>query len=139
MGYGLIHNTPTERIAWWRLQLHRSLHWLCLAATITLALLAPLAGPVFALAGHAPHVREHEVTFASILFSPTSDIYLYLAIPIKAWLFGLLYLAFETYQSRRGGTNIDHSAHFWGAIFGLMLPAALKPSLLTDFLAAIFG
>jgi MATE family multidrug resistance protein len=38
-----------------------------LAAGAVLALLAPLAGPVFALAGHEAAVRAHEVTYASIL------------------------------------------------------------------------
>ena len=38
-----------------------------LAAGTVLALLAPLAGPAFSLAGHEARVRAHEVTFASIL------------------------------------------------------------------------
>ncbi len=93
--------------------------------------------PSFASIGASGAVSA--VTFASILFSPDSNIYLYAAIPIKAWLFGILYLAFETYASRRGGSNIDHAAHFWGAVFGLGLPVLLKPSLFPDFIQAIIG
>lgn len=93
--------------------------------------------PGFASIGASGAVSA--VTFASILFSPNSNIYLYAAIPIKAWLFGILYLAFETYQGRRGGSNIDHAAHFWGAVFGLTLPSMLKPELLSNFLQAIIG
>ena len=93
--------------------------------------------PSFASIGASGAVSS--VLFASILFSPNSEIYLYAAIPIKAWIFGILYLAFETYQGRRGGDNIDHAAHFWGAVFGLTFPAMLKPSLIMDFVHAIVG
>ena len=93
--------------------------------------------PSFASIGASGAVSA--VTFASILFSPTSKIYFYAAIPVQAWIFGILYLAYESYQGRRGGTNIDHAAHFWGAIFGLTLPAMLKPSLIQEFLQAIIG
>ncbi len=93
--------------------------------------------PSFASIGASGAVSA--VTFASILFSPTSKIYFYAAIPMQAWLFGILYLAYETYQGRRGGTNIDHAAHFWGAIFGLTFPAVFHPELLKEFFEAIIG
>lgn len=38
-----------------------------LAAGLFVAALSPLAGPVFALAGHEPTVQSHEVTYARIL------------------------------------------------------------------------
>ena len=38
-----------------------------LAAGLAVAALAPLAGPVFDLAGHPPELRAYEVTFARIL------------------------------------------------------------------------
>jgi multidrug resistance protein, MATE family len=38
-----------------------------LAAGVLIAALSPLMGPVFALAGHDPAVRESEITFATIL------------------------------------------------------------------------
>ncbi len=41
--------------------------YFALAAGAVLASLAPLAGPVFDLAGHEPAVRVHEVTYARIL------------------------------------------------------------------------
>jgi MATE family multidrug resistance protein len=47
-----------------------------LAAGAVLALLAPLAGPAFALAGHEARVRAHEVTFASILLLGSAPVVL---------------------------------------------------------------
>jgi MATE family multidrug resistance protein len=41
--------------------------YFALAAGVVIAALAPLAGPVFAWAGHAPEVQIHEVPYARIL------------------------------------------------------------------------
>lgn len=61
------------------------------------------------------------VIFASILLSPNSKISLFiLPIGIPAYIFGPLYLLYCVYMSKRGGDGINHSAHFWGALFGIL-------------------
>lgn len=61
------------------------------------------------------------VLFASILWMPEGGIYLmFIPFEIPAWLFGILYLAFEYYMSKKGGTGIAHDAHFGGAVFGIL-------------------
>jgi|SRR5690554_14353 len=61
------------------------------------------------------------VLFASILWMPEGGIYLmFIPFEIPAWLFGILYLLFEFYMSKKGGTGIAHDAHFGGAIFGVI-------------------
>jgi hypothetical protein len=37
-------------------------------------------------------------------------------------------------MARRGRDNIGHDAHFWGAIFGVVLTIAYKPALFLDFI-----
>jgi len=37
-------------------------------------------------------------------------------------------------MARRGRDNIGHSAHFWGAVFGVAFTIALKPTLFLLFL-----
>jgi hypothetical protein len=37
-------------------------------------------------------------------------------------------------MARRGRDNIGHDAHFWGAIFGIALTIAMKPSLFLLFI-----
>ena len=32
----------------------------------------------------------------------------------------ITYLGYSVYMSKRGADNIGHSAHFWGALFGLV-------------------
>lgn len=61
------------------------------------------------------------VLFASILWYPQGGIYMmFIPVEIPAWLFGILYLAFEYYMSKRGNSGIAHDAHFGGAVFGLV-------------------
>lgn len=58
--------------------------------------------------------------FAFILWNPAQDLYLFLSIPIPAYIFGPLYLAIEYYAFRKGKTNIAHDAHIGGALFGII-------------------
>ncbi len=74
------------------------------------------------------------VVFTSILFSPWSMLYFFAIVPIPAIVFGVLYLWYESYANRRGGGNINHSAHIYGAIFGFIYPIIMKPTLLKEFI-----
>jgi membrane associated rhomboid family serine protease len=75
------------------------------------------------------------VVFASIILYPTGKIFLFfIPIPIPAPIFGIFYVAYEYYMAKRGGDNIGHDAHLWGAIFGVVFTLALKPGLALIFL-----
>jgi membrane associated rhomboid family serine protease len=78
------------------------------------------------------------VLFAAILIDPMSQImFIFLPIPIRAFIFGILYLWYSAYEANRGGDNIDHTAHYYGALFGFFFPMLLAPSLFTGFLDQI--
>ncbi|MBD80786.1 MAG: rhomboid family intramembrane serine protease [Crocinitomicaceae bacterium] len=80
------------------------------------------------------------VLFTSIILLPTSKIYvMFIPIGIPAYLFGPLYIGLEYYLDKRGGGRIAHDAHYWGALFGLVFPIALKPALFLEFIGQIFG
>ena len=80
------------------------------------------------------------VIFASILIDPLSSImFIFLPIPIKGFIFGALYLWYSSYAANRGGDNIDHTAHFYGAVFGFLFPLIFKPGLLLDFFAQVIA
>ena len=79
------------------------------------------------------------VVFAYIIISPTQKlIFLFLPVPLPAYLFGILFLAIEYYMGKKGQTNIGHNAHFWGAVHGIIFTVLLKPSLITTFFQQIF-
>ncbi len=80
------------------------------------------------------------IVFASIILYPAGEIFLFLIpIGIPAPLFGLFYLIYSAYMSKRGRDNIGHSAHFWGAVFGVVFTVAINFDFLRIFLASIFG
>lgn len=73
------------------------------------------------------------VVFAGIFLDPTIKIGLLILPPIiPGFVFGPLYLALSAYMSKRGGDNINHSAHFWGAIWGIVF-VIITCALLTPF------
>jgi membrane associated rhomboid family serine protease len=74
------------------------------------------------------------VVFTSIFFQPAASIYFYAVIPIPGIVFGVLYLAYSHFMSKRGGDNINHDAHFIGAVFGFIFPIFLEPRLFFVFL-----
>jgi len=75
------------------------------------------------------------VVFAFIILAPTQKLFfIFLPIPIPAYLFGLLFLGVEYYLDKKGGSNIGHNAHFWGAIHGVVFTIILKPQLITYFI-----
>lgn len=66
------------------------------------------------------------VIFAGLLLSPTTGVYLYfIPIPIPGFIFAPLYLLISVMMDRRGRDNINHSAHIWGAIYGLAFVVVL--------------
>ena len=74
------------------------------------------------------------VLFAAILFRPLDKIYLYDLIGIPGILLGVAYLVYSYYMNKKGGDFINHDAHMWGAIFGVVFTLALKPSILLHFI-----
>lgn len=74
------------------------------------------------------------VVFTSIFFAPLNRLYLFAAIPIPGIVFAVLYLFYSSYMSRRGGDNINHDAHFAGAVFGFVFPLFIDPALITNFI-----
>jgi membrane associated rhomboid family serine protease len=61
------------------------------------------------------------VVFAGLLLAPDVQVGFFIIPPIiPGFIFGPLYLLISVWLDRRGGDNINHSAHFWGALFGVL-------------------
>lgn len=80
------------------------------------------------------------VIYAFIMLAPTAKLgFMFIPVPIPAYLFGFIYLGIEYYMSKRGGTGIAHDAHFWGAIYGIVLMIILRPAVISEFINEIAG
>ncbi len=61
------------------------------------------------------------IVFAGIFLQPTMQIGLFFIPPIiPGFIFGPIYLALTVYLSKKGGGNINHSAHLWGSVYGIV-------------------
>ncbi len=74
--------------------------------------------------------------FAFIAFNPTATL-LFFFIPIPAWLFGILFIAYSAYAGKEYAGGINHYAHLIGALAGLLLTLAFEPYILKYWLALL--
>lgn len=78
------------------------------------------------------------VLFSSIMFEPLNPIYImFIPIGIPGFVLGTLYLIYSYYQGKRMSDNINHDAHLYGAIFGLVFTVLLRPGVIVSFVQQI--
>jgi membrane associated rhomboid family serine protease len=73
------------------------------------------------------------VLFSFILLGPWQQI-LVLVFPVPAIIYGGLFLFYSAYMSRKGGDHVNHDAHFYGALFGVIFTIAVRPDVVNIFL-----
>ena len=79
------------------------------------------------------------VIFAAMLWNPQIELYLFpIPIPIKAYVLAPLYLVFEYYSLKRGGSGIAHDAHIGGALFGILFVLLIDFTKGIEFLGLLF-
>jgi membrane associated rhomboid family serine protease len=80
------------------------------------------------------------VIFSYIMYNPVNTIYLMiLPIPIYAFVFGILYLIYCNYASKHARDNVNHDAHMFGALSGLIITLVLHPLIVHSFIEQITG
>ncbi len=76
------------------------------------------------------------VLFAFILLQPWSMILVFF-IPLPAILYAVLYIVYTFYMERQGSGNVNHSAHLWGAAYGIVFTILMEPRVIGVFLQAL--
>ncbi len=76
------------------------------------------------------------VLFAYILLAPWQRI-IVLVVPMPAIVYALLYTAYSLYMDRRGQGNVNHSAHLWGAAYGVLFTILINHRVLPHFIDAL--
>ena len=74
------------------------------------------------------------VVFAAIFFDPWNKIYFFGMIPMPGIVFAVGYLIYSWLMSSRNKDNVAHDTHFFGALFGFLVPILLNPHLFTFFI-----
>lgn len=54
-------------------------------------------------------------------------------------LYGALYLGAEVYMSKRGQGNVNHDAHIWGAVYGLVFGLLTDPTHGLSFIGQLLN
>lgn len=75
--------------------------------------------------------------FASIVIMPLSDICLFGIICLPGFILGILFLIYSYVKGQKGEDNINHDAHLYGAIFGIVFILILSPSSAGMFIEQI--
>ncbi len=77
------------------------------------------------------------VVFALVLFEPWGTVYLKFIIPIPFILYAVGYLIYSTYMAKKGGDGVGHSAHLWGALFGIVFFLIAYPNSIKIFMGQL--
>ena len=72
------------------------------------------------------------VLFAYILLQPWSMLIVFV-VPVPAIVFAAAYVGYSMWAERQAQDNINHSAHLWGAAWGVVFLVALEPGVLPHF------
>ena len=74
------------------------------------------------------------VIFAGLLLEPRNKVGFFFIPPIiPGYIFGPLYLIISSVLEKKSRDNVNHSAHIWGALFGLMFVIVMALVLKTDY------
>ena len=81
------------------------------------------------------------ILFTTIAFMPfTGGIgIMFIPLDIPPLIFGVLYIAYEVYMGKRGGSNIAHDAHIGGAVFGFLFSLIFVPNAFVNFFTQVMG
>ena len=79
------------------------------------------------------------VVFASILYYPTNNIYLFGLIGLPGFILGAIYVIYSYTQGRNMADHINHEAHLYGAIYGLIFGLIVYPQAGPEFFDQILN
>lgn len=76
------------------------------------------------------------VLFGFILIHPWATVLVFF-FPLPAIVYALLYVVYSLYMDRRSVDNVNHSAHLWGALYGVLFTMVMEPRVIGVFLSSV--
>jgi len=74
------------------------------------------------------------VIFASVLFQPLEKICFYFVFCLPGFILAMGYVVYSYYSGKKSNDNINHDAHLYGALFGVLFCAVTDPSSVPLFI-----
>lgn len=74
------------------------------------------------------------VLFSFILFYPKAELRIFFAIPMPAYIFAGLYIVYCIWASKNSRDRINHDAHLFGALSGLVITILLYNWIIGHFI-----
>lgn len=94
----------------------------------------------------SPHYRSlgasggvAAVIFCSIMFFPVEPLCLYGILCIPGFILGPLFLIYSYYQGKKMADNINHDAHFYGALFGIAFSIFVDIDVIGSFFQQVIN
>lgn len=75
--------------------------------------------------------------FASITILPLADICLFGIVCLPGFILGILFLIYSAVQAKKDSDGINHDAHFYGAVFGIIVMLIIFPQSGANFIQEI--
>lgn len=101
--------------------------------------------PTYAQHRHDPRYRSlgasgavSAVLFTYILLQPWSLILVFF-LPVPAIVYAVLYIGYSIWMDKHGQDNVNHSAHLWGAAYGVVFALLVEPSVFGSFLQRLMN
>lgn len=101
--------------------------------------------PTYLRHRHDPNYRSlgasgavSAVLFAFILLQPWALIFVFF-LPVPAIVYAIAYVAYSFWMDRKGGDNINHSAHLSGAAYGVLFMLLMEPRVGAVFLERLLS
>lgn len=79
------------------------------------------------------------VVFAFIIFQPMQYICIFFALCMPGFILGILYIGYSYFQGKRSNDNINHDAHLYGSLFGLLFCLIVYPPSFMNFVREVSG
>ncbi len=77
------------------------------------------------------------VLFAFVLWEPWDRLLIWGVLPVPAILLAGAYLLFSAYMDRRSDQTVNHSAHLWGGIIGVLYMILVYPPVVLHFISRL--
>ena len=78
------------------------------------------------------------VVFCSVILNPMMELMIFpIPVAMPGYIFALVYVAYSIFMEKKQMNNVNHMAHLWGALWGVLFIVITEPATLGNFISQI--